>query len=87
MAAAETVDAKLRVDGVSMSFDELLVLDDVSLQLRQGDFVSLLGPSGCGKSDVAQSHCGSVDSHCRNDVSRRHSHRVTWPGSEHGVSG
>lgn len=28
------------------------VIDDVSLEARQGDFISLIGPSGCGKSTV-----------------------------------
>ena len=44
--------AKLDVRNLSIYFDELHVLDDVSFQLGEGDFVSLLGPSGCGKSTL-----------------------------------
>ncbi|MCC8059767.1 MAG: ABC transporter ATP-binding protein [Clostridiales bacterium] len=34
---------------ISKSFDGTLVLDDLSLAVRENEFVTLLGPSGCGK--------------------------------------
>ena len=43
---------KLEVRNVSKSFDGISVLQDVSLQLRQGELVSLLGVSGGGKTTL-----------------------------------
>ena len=41
---------KLELRGLSKRFGDLEVLRDLSLQARDGEFVSILGPSGCGKS-------------------------------------
>ena len=43
---------KLEVRNVSKSFDGIPILQDVSLQLRQGELVSLLGVSGGGKTTL-----------------------------------
>ena len=39
----------------------LLVLDDVSFSVREGEFVSALGPSGCGKTTLARIIVGLED--------------------------
>jgi spermidine/putrescine transport system ATP-binding protein len=35
--------------GVSKRFGELKAVDDISFEIRRGEFFSVLGPSGCGK--------------------------------------
>ena len=40
------------IEGVSKSFGNFRVLNDIELGIKKGEFFSLLGPSGCGKTTL-----------------------------------
>src|SRR5260370_4446957 len=52
---------EMRVEGLTKSFGDLLVLNDVHFNVREGEFFTLLGTSGCGKSTTLMSIAGFLE--------------------------
>jgi len=55
-AHGETASVELR--SVTKRFDELVAVDDLSLEFGRGEFFTLLGPSGCGKTTTLRMIAG-----------------------------
>ncbi|MBA7845813.1 iron ABC transporter ATP-binding protein FetA [Klebsiella sp. RHBSTW-00484] len=45
-------NAILHLEGVGFQADDVVILNEVNLQLRAGEFKLITGPSGCGKSTL-----------------------------------
>jgi len=42
-------EVDIRLDRVTKTFGDTIAVDDLSLDIEEGEFFSMLGPSGCGK--------------------------------------
>jgi ABC-type Fe3+/spermidine/putrescine transport system ATPase subunit len=48
----------LRLVGLTKSFEDFKAVDDITLDVEEGEFVTLLGPSGCGKTTTLRTIAG-----------------------------
>jgi ABC-type nitrate/sulfonate/bicarbonate transport system ATPase subunit len=59
------------------------VLKDINLQIKKGEFVTIVGHSGCGKSTLLKIICGLMD--YEDGVVERNGHAVVGPGPKCGM--
>lgn len=50
--------AEIALRNVSKTYGPVRVIESLSLEIRDGEFVSFVGPSGCGKSTLLRMICG-----------------------------
>jgi len=53
--------ADIRLERVTKRFDDVVAVDDLSLEIERGSFFALLGPSGCGKTTTLRMIGGFED--------------------------
>jgi thiamine transport system ATP-binding protein len=63
----------LQLTDITVRFDDRVVLDDVSLDVTDGEIVAVLGPSGCGKSTLLRVIAGLL---------RPDAGTVSWDGTD-----
>jgi spermidine/putrescine transport system ATP-binding protein len=57
----QVTDVDVRLERVTKDFGEMVAVDDLSLDIAEGEFFSLLGPSGCGKTTTLRMIGGFED--------------------------
>lgn len=78
----------LEIENISMRFElpdggAVQALENVSLDLKQGELMSVLGPSGCGKTTLLNILAGFLAP--TEGVIRLNGHNVTGPDPERGM--
>ncbi len=53
--------AQVVLDHLMKTYDDVIAVNDVSLTIENGEFVSLVGPSGCGKTTTLNLVAGLID--------------------------
>jgi zinc transport system ATP-binding protein len=75
----------IKASDLSVSRGNTIVLDDINLTIRQGDFVGLVGPNGSGKTTLLMAilgllnpTSGSVEIFGQDSKRMNHNGRVAW---------
>ena len=74
----------IKIQNIDKSFDDVKVLNDFTLDIEPGTFVSLIGPSGCGKSTLLRI-IGGLEQSTSGDVFLD-GEKVTKAGSDRGFA-
>lgn len=56
----ETKKVKLSIENITKTFNSKTVVDNVSFDVYDGEFLSILGPSGCGKTTLLRILIGLI---------------------------
>jgi len=51
----------IKFENVVIKYDDFIAINDFNLEIKEGEFFTLLGPSGCGKTTLLRSVVGFID--------------------------
>ncbi len=57
-SAPDTRTGGVQIEGITKTYGDAVAVDDLSLTVEPGEFLSLLGPSGCGKTTTLRMIAG-----------------------------
>ncbi|WP_280587414.1 ABC transporter ATP-binding protein [Halorubrum sp. Boch-26] len=50
--------ASVKLEGITKRYEDVTAVDDMNLEIEDGEFVTFVGPSGCGKSTTMETIAG-----------------------------
>jgi multiple sugar transport system ATP-binding protein len=53
--------AHIKLDQITKKYADVVAVNDIDLEIREGEFVTLVGPSGCGKSTTLETVAGLTE--------------------------
>jgi len=59
-SSTDTGGVAVRLQNVRRAFEDLVVINDLTLDIAAGEFLAILGPSGCGKSTILRLIAGLI---------------------------
>lgn len=51
----------IEVNNLQVKYDDFIAINDVSFEIKEGEFFTLLGPSGCGKTTTLRAIAGFIN--------------------------